>query len=233
MLEDLSSSVSSAVDLAVRVRRSKHASAEDLPDTRQLAQRIGAHVDSLRTSKQALVLEDIDRILLEVTGESVAAQETSSWDQITSLVSRLSAELANALPQIRNAVRGGQLIDRKLTVYHRLSAPLTFAVDVSPPWLARVAMIKEAAQFNAETEREVVRLQEELKDMLREIKLRVGFSVQASRHLGRRSLSQDQTLQESGVKVETLERRLEATRKQVSQALKYEGEMLISRCRQT
>jgi dynactin 1 len=42
-----------------------------------------------------------------------------------------------------------------------------------PPWLARVALIKEAAQFNADTERKVVHLSEELKDMLREVRLRV------------------------------------------------------------
>lgn len=51
------------------------------------------------------------------------------------------------------------------------------SVDVPPPWLARVAHIKAAAQFNVDTERKVVRLSEELKDMLREIKLRVSAAV--------------------------------------------------------
>ena len=53
---------------------------------------------------------------------------------------------------------------------------LISAVDVPPPWLARVAMIKEAAAYNVDTERKVTRLSEELRDMLREIKIRVsGF----------------------------------------------------------
>jgi dynactin 1 len=67
--------------------------------------------------------------------------------------------------------------------------------------------IKEAAQYNAEAERKVSRLSEELKDMLREVKIR------------------DQTLQESGVKVETLERRLEASRKQADMILELENDI--------
>lgn len=41
----------------------------------------------------------------------------------------------------------------------------------------------------------------------------------------RRADRQDQTLQESGVKVETLERRLEATRKQADQILELESDV--------
>ena len=70
-----------------------------------------------------------------------------------------------------------------------------------------MASIKQAASFNADTERKVVALSEELKDMLREIKIR------------------DQSLQESGVKVETLERRLEATRKQAEQIVELENDV--------
>ena len=46
-------------------------------------------------------------------------------------------------------------------------------VDIPPPWLARVASIKEAASHNVDTERKVVRMSEELKDLLREVKIRV------------------------------------------------------------
>ena len=47
-------------------------------------------------------------------------------------------------------------------------------MDIPPPWLARVASIKEAASHNADTERKVVRMSEELKDLLREVKIRVN-----------------------------------------------------------
>jgi dynactin 1 len=105
-------------------------------------------------------------------------------------------------------------------------------VDVPPPWLARVAHIKAAAQFNVDTERKVVRLSEELKDMLREIKLRVSvashgdcFQVIRWRRKPCLTITQDQSLQESGVKVETLERRLEATRKQADLIIELENDV--------
>jgi dynactin 1 len=47
-------------------------------------------------------------------------------------------------------------------------------VNISPPWLARVASIKEAASHNVDMERKVVRMSEELKDLLREVKIRVS-----------------------------------------------------------
>lgn len=94
-------------------------------------------------------------------------------------------------------------------------------VDVSPPWLARVAEIKAAASYNADTERKVVALSEELKDMLREVKIRVSSRMPERAELTK----QDQTLQESGVKVETLERRLEATRKQAEQIVELENDV--------
>ncbi len=50
-------------------------------------------------------------------------------------------------------------------------------MKVSPPWLARVSTIKEAAAYTAETERNVIRLSDELKEVLREIKLRVSIMV--------------------------------------------------------
>lgn len=54
--------------------------------------------------------------------------------------------------------------------------PLTSVVDVPPPWLGRVAAIKEAASHNVDTERKVVRMSEELKDLLREVKIRVSLN---------------------------------------------------------
>ena len=93
---------------------------------------------------------------------------------------------------------------------------------VPPPWLARVTEIKAAASYNADTERKVVALSEELKDMLREIKIRVSWILLPSMGIADQ---QDQSLQESGVKVETLERRLEATRKQADQIVELENDV--------
>ncbi|WVQ96736.1 hypothetical protein IAU59_003843 [Kwoniella sp. CBS 9459] len=173
-LGNLTTSVSNAVDLAV-----------------QLAQRIGAHAATVRSTKQPLRLSDIEVFLQEITAESSAQSDAPPWDLIGAFVSRLGHELGGVLPRIKEAVKGGQVV----------------SMDVPPPWLARVTAIKEAASFNADTERKVVKLSEELKDMLREIKIR------------------DQNLQEAGVKVETLERRLEASRKQTDIIVELENDV--------
>ncbi|WWC88610.1 uncharacterized protein L201_003523 [Kwoniella dendrophila CBS 6074] len=173
-LGHLANSVSNAVDLAV-----------------QLAQRIGAHVSSIRASKQPLRLSDIERFLVEITAESSASSDAHPWELIAMFVTRLGNELGGILPKVKEAVKNGQLV----------------SMNVPPPWLSRVAAIKEAASFNADTERKVVMLSEELKDMVREVKIR------------------DQNLQEAGVKVETLERRLEASRKQADTIIELENDV--------
>ncbi|BEJ17135.1 hypothetical protein CspHIS471_0605360 [Cutaneotrichosporon sp. HIS471] len=171
-LRDLVSSVSAAVDMAVR-----------------LAQRVRQHVDSLRASKAPLRLTDMDKFLGEVT-----KTDGEPWDVIASFVQRLASDLADTLPKFR-AAKAGQVVS--------LAAP--------PPWLARVAAIREAASYNAEAERRVSRLSDELRDMVREIKLR------------------DQSLQEGSVKIETLERRIEGARKQADHILELEREIAKSR----
>ncbi|KAK8858530.1 hypothetical protein IAR55_002757 [Kwoniella newhampshirensis] len=173
-LDDLAQSVSNAVDLAV-----------------QLAQRIGAHVASVRSTKQPLRLSDIETFLVEVTAESSAASNAPPWELIGRFITRLGTEMGIVLPKIKSAVKSGQII----------------SLDVPPPWLARVAAIKEAASFNADTEKKVVKLSGQVKDLIREIKMR------------------DQSLQEAGVKVETLERRLEASRKQGDIILDLENDV--------
>ncbi|ORX40158.1 dynein associated protein-domain-containing protein [Kockovaella imperatae] len=157
----------------------------------QLAQRIGAHVASLRATKEPLRLADIETFLDEVTAESSKANEAPPWELISMFVQRIGAEIGALLPKVRSAIKSEQVVP----------------MDIPAPWLARVAAIRDAASFNADTERKVVRLSEELKDMLREIKLR------------------DQSLQESGVKIETLERRIEAGRRQAEQIIELENDV--------
>ena len=90
-------------------------------------------------------------------------------------IARVGNDLSSTLPKIKSTAKSGQIVTREC---HRIALAMKTddPVDVTPPWLTRVAAIKEAASFNADTERKVVKLSEEVKDMLREIKLR------ASRH---------------------------------------------------
>lgn len=133
----------------------------------------------------------MEKFLVEVTAQSAAPPDVPPWEVIQAFISRLGSQLSNTLPKLRQAIKSEQ----------------TISLSVPPPYLARVQIIKDAAQFNVETEHKLLRLTEESKDMLREIKVR------------------DQSLQESEVKVETLERRLEASRKLADQILELENDV--------
>lgn len=93
-LVSLQSSVADAVDLAI-----------------QLAQRIGAHIGAIRSSKEPLKLVDIDRFLAEVTAQSDA--DLPPWDVISSFVTRLGTELGDNVPKFRNASKSGQTVSRE------------------------------------------------------------------------------------------------------------------------
>ena len=113
VLKDLANSVSNAVDLAVQVSASVIGRLLTLA---QLAQRIGAHVASIRSSKQPLRLADIERFLDEVTADSSAASDAPPWELIGMFISRLSNEIGVALPKIRQAVQAGQVVSSMSTL---------------------------------------------------------------------------------------------------------------------
>ena len=107
-LSSLSTSVSNAVDLAV-----------------QLAQRIGGHVATLRSSKEPLRLTVIERFLDEVTVESANANDAPPWELIASFVQRLAAEVATVLPKVKGATKGGQVVQSEWLVGEELIHWLT------------------------------------------------------------------------------------------------------------
>jgi dynactin 1 len=79
----------------------------------QLAQRIGAHVASIRSLKDPLRLSDINAFLEEVTAESSASIDAPPWELIGMFVTRLGSELSGILPKIKQAVNSGQVISSK------------------------------------------------------------------------------------------------------------------------
>lgn len=98
-LSDLTTSVSNAVDLAV-----------------QLAQRISAHVASLRVSKAPLRLSDIEAFLDQVTAESAHAYEAPPWELVGMFVQRLGAEIGAILPKVKGAAKAGQTVSSEFSV---------------------------------------------------------------------------------------------------------------------
>ncbi|KAH9996492.1 dynein associated protein-domain-containing protein [Russula vinacea] len=73
------------------------------------------------------------------------------------------------------------------------------------PWIVRVEEVKAAMAVNVEAERKVAQLNEEMQGLVRTLKIK------------------DQNIQESGVKIELMERRMEGVKKQAEAVAELEG----------
>jgi dynactin 1 len=80
-------------------------------------------------------------------------------------------------------------------------------VSGTPPWVIRVTEIKASAAINVEAERKVVQLNDEIQALVRNLK------------------SKDQHIQESSVKIELMERRMETVKKQADAIADLESEL--------
>jgi dynactin 1 len=96
--------------------------------------------------------------------------------------------------------------------------PFHDVVLVPAPWLGRVETIKSSAAQNADAEVRASRLANQIKDLVREVKIRVrsrSADVIQIHALKLYRVAQDQNLQEAGVKIELMEKKVETVRKQV------------------
>ncbi|KDN40672.1 hypothetical protein RSAG8_08001, partial [Rhizoctonia solani AG-8 WAC10335] len=75
------------------------------------------------------------------------------------------------------------------------------------PWVVRIAEVKALSSVNVDAERTVNKLNEEIKDLIRGIKTR------------------DQNIQETSVKIELMERRMETVKKQADAIVDLEGDL--------
>lgn len=80
-------------------------------------------------------------------------------------------------------------------------------VTGTPPWVTRVSEVKARAAVNVEAERRVVQLNDEIQALVRNLK------------------SKDQNIQESSVKIELMERRMETVKKQADTINDLEAEL--------
>ena len=86
-----------------------------------------------------------------------------------------------------------------------------FSVSGTAPWIARVDEIKSALSVNVEAERKVAQLNDEIQALARNVKIK------------------DQTIQESSVKIELMERRLEFIKRQAETILDLENKLVSAK----
>jgi dynactin 1 len=84
-------------------------------------------------------------------------------------------------------------------------------VHGTPPWVVRVDEIKASLAVNVEAERKVTQLNEEMQGLVRTLK------------------TKDQHIQETAVKVELMERRMEGVKKQADTIADLEAELVKAR----
>ncbi|KAI0352271.1 dynactin [Trametes cingulata] len=87
----------------------------------------------------------------------------------------------------------------------------TLKISGTAPWVARIDEIKAATAINVEAERKVAQLNDEIQALARTLKIK------------------DQTIQETGVKIELMERRMETVKKQADAITDLENELSKAR----
>ena len=146
----------------------------------QLSKSISAYVAEVRTSKTVFEINKVTDMVAEATEEGLGKPDINLWSGPLSSTSHLSTTIQTVLTAIveqENVIR----------------------IDGPGPWLARAEDIKAQAAQNPELERQVAKLSEDARDLLRQVKAR------------------DQALQEGSIKIERLQKQLEKSKAQVDQ----------------
>lgn len=146
----------------------------------QLSKSISTYVAEVRSSKSIFEISRVTEMVSEATEEGLGKSDVNLWSGPLSSTSHLSSTIQTVLTAIveqENVIR----------------------IDGPGPWLARAEDIKTQATQNPELERQVAKLSEDARDLLRQVKAR------------------DQALQESSIKIERLQKQLEKSKAQVDE----------------
>lgn len=163
------------------------------------------HVDEVRASKSPFQLSKVLSFVNNIASSTVAKickDTTSSWASLAKAISELVTQTNALFPKT---------IDHESVVKsssHKISVELyliTHAVSGTAPWIVRIEEVKAAVAVNVEAERKVAQLNEEMQGLVRTLKVK------------------DQNIQESSVKIELMERRMETVKKQAEAVTELEG----------
>jgi dynactin 1 len=170
------------------------------------------HLSDARSAKSSFQLTTILAYVKQIASSTVAKDirpGESAWEAIGASISQLIQEGSKLLPSAmepENVVKGKflpQFVFHSLLINHQVTGVA--------PWVTRIAELKASMAINVEAERKVAQLNDEMQGLVRSLKTR------------------DQSIQESTVKIELLERRMEASKKQADGLLALEGELLKAR----
>lgn len=151
--------------------------------TPQLAFVSSSYLTSVRASKEAFRWAEIETFIeraaqdLGVGGK----REGGGLAAVAGLVRQLCADLETTLAAAGEAAAVVQSTSQSLP---SLRVELTELVAYTPPWIARVKLIREAGQVNELAERQLASLAEEMKDLVKTLRVKVRPSLYRSRVAG-------------------------------------------------
>lgn len=182
-------------------------------------------------------------IAKEIAAVELGKQSPRPLDEVNALLVQLVQDMSTALS---TSLESEHVVKRKEAVpacfrgmMYRADpeCPRRRVVTVSyaAPWVARVAALQSKAAIDVDAERDVARLTEEVRTMSHAMRTKVSNSSRALKlrtaweadRCDRRP--QEQLYQESLVKIEILEKRLEGVKKQAEAMARLEAELAKSR----
>ncbi|GAA5932529.1 hypothetical protein JCM1841_000239 [Sporobolomyces salmonicolor] len=158
----------------------------------KLASDISHYCAEVRSSKQPLQLSTIATIAKEIAAVELGKQSPRPLEEINALLVQLAQDVGTTLT---TAMDGEHVVK----------------LSYEPPWTARVAELHSNAAINVDAARKVVQLNEEMRDLVREMR------------------TKEQVHQESAVKIELMEKRMETVKKQADALAQLEAELAKSR----
>lgn len=180
-----SSTIAGAV-LKVRPlgRRDSHASSlTRLSSCAQLASDVQHYCAEVRSTKEPLQLTTLHGIAKDVAAVELGKQSPRPLDEINALLVQLAQNIGTT---VTSAMEPEHVVKRASfspLLFLVVSAPedqkdadasLTLrAVSFEAPWLARVAELQSSAAINVDAERKVVQMQEEMRELVRDVRVKV------------------------------------------------------------
>ncbi|KDN52710.1 hypothetical protein K437DRAFT_292826 [Tilletiaria anomala UBC 951] len=159
-----------------------HTSSQLVTFASQLAVKSNAYVHEVRTAKMPFMLSTFLRLVSDATSEGLSMSDHEPWETSLTWTVQLASKVSSLLSTA-------------------LEHENTISIVGDGPWIARVLQVKADASRNLDVERQVAKLQDEARDLYREIR------------------SRDERLQEEAIKVERLGRQLKASKEQADQIL--------------
>ncbi|KAG1901649.1 uncharacterized protein F5891DRAFT_1277635 [Suillus fuscotomentosus] len=163
-----------------------------------LAQQVIPHLSDARSAKAPFQLATVLSYARQTATSTVAKDMkpgTSCFEAVGEAIAQLSAECNKLLPlamEPENVFKSRLLLALIFVKYHANDGQ----VSGTPPWVLRIEEIRARMTTNVEAEQKAAQLQEEIQGLSRSLK------------------TKDQVIQKSEVKIEHMERRMEAVKEQ-------------------